>query len=413
MNALAFKIGFTVRILHVFDHSIPLHSGYTFRSRALLGAMQDRGWETMHLTSPKHTMDGPNPETVDGMLFHRTAAPQGRLAMLPGLGELLQINATKRELEKLVIHYKPDILHAHSPVLNAVATQRVAEKYNIPWVYEIRAFWEDAAVSNGGSVEGDLRYRLTRWLETRAVFAANAVGGICQGILGDLKARGVSADKLFTTPNAVDSARFGQKPVDTALALKLGLVGKDVIGFIGSFYDYEGLDILLSAVPELKSLRPDLRVVLVGGGPQENALKAQVKKLGLEAIVQFTGRVPNAEVERYYSLMDILVFPRKKQRLTDLVTPLKPLEAMAEYKLVAASDIGGHRELIEDGVTGTLFAPDSASALAKSVADLFENRALWPQRRENARTFVEVERSWARTVENYAPVYARLTGKSG
>jgi glycogen synthase len=408
---MKFKDSALVRILHVFDHSIPLHSGYTFRSRAILEAQRARGWETAHLTSPKQIKDGPNPETVDGLMFHRTKAPQGRLATVPVVRELLQISATARELEKLVVHYKPDILHAHSPVLNAIATRRVAEKYNIPWVYEIRAFWEDASVSNGTGVEGDLRYRITRWLESRAVFAANAVGGICQGILSDLKARGVSPDKLFATPNAVDSARFGEKPVDGALAEKLGVAGKDVIGFIGSFYDYEGLDILIAALPELRILRPNLRVVLVGGGPMDSALKTQVKSLGLTDVVQFTGRVPNADVERYYSLMDIMVFPRKKQRLTDLVTPLKPLEAMAEYKLVAASDIGGHRELIEDGVTGTLFAPDNASALASAVAGLFANREAWPERRKIARSFVERERSWARTVENYVPVYERLVHK--
>ncbi len=400
-----------MRILHILDHSIPLHSGYTFRSRALIGAQRDRGWDTVQLTTPKHVMAGPNPEAVDGLLFHRTPAPTGLLSGAPGFGEMQQVWATARALDRLVQQERPDVLHAHSPVLTAMATQGVARRHRIPWVYEIRGFWEDAAVSNGTGTYGNARYRMTRWLETRAAFAADAVFGICEGILGDLRARGVPADKLFKTPNAVDAARFGQKPVDVALAAKLGVAGADVIGFIGSFYDYEGLDILLAAVPLLRTLRPLLKVVLVGGGPQENALKAQAAALGLQDVVQFTGRVPNADVERYYSLMDILVFPRKKQRLTDLVTPLKPLEAMAEYKLVAASDIGGHRELIEDGVTGTLFAPDSATALASAVAQLFAQRDMWAERRTVARAYVERERTWARTVENYAPVYARLARK--
>jgi glycogen synthase len=401
-----------VRILHIFDQSIPLHSGYAFRSQSILNAQNARGWETFHLTSPKHSKDGPNPETVAGLSFYRSKVETNFWNKFPIGREIAQINATARELERLVLKLRPDVLHAHSPVLNAIATGRVAKKFNLPWVYEIRAFWEDAAVSNGTGAEGDLRYRTVRWLESQAVFSADAVGGICQGILTDLKERGVPANKLFITPNAVDAARFSKKPVDLGLATQLNIVGKDVIGFIGSFFDYEGLDILIESVPELRAMRPEVRIVLVGGGPMETALKAQVKDLGLGEIVQFTGRVPNTEVERYYSLMDVMVFPRKKQRLTDLVTPLKPLEAMAEFKLVAASNIGGHRELIEDGVTGTLFEPDNPSALAKTVASLFSDRESWPDRLSMARRFVEQERTWARTVENYAPVYERLIART-
>jgi glycogen synthase len=404
----------SLRILHILDHSVPLHSGYSFRSRAILQEQQRRGWETIHLTTPRHTKAGPTPEMVDGLTFHRTPTPTGPLSTTPGLGELALISATSQKLEKLVQAEKPDILHAHSPVWTALSAARVARKYTIPLVYEIRGFWEDAAVSNGDTTEGSMRYRITRWLETRAVMQADAVGAICDGLLTDLRARGVDPAKLFKTPNAVDVARFGEKPVDAALMTELGLAGADVIGFIGSFYDYEGLDILMEAVPLLLAANPKIKVLLVGGGPQAETLKAQVARLKIEPAVMFTGRVPNEQVERYYSLMDIMVYPRKKQRLTDLVTPLKPLEAMAEYKLVAASDIGGHRELIRHGVTGELFSPDDPEALAHAVAALFAQRDSWPERRRVSRAYVETERTWVNTVDNYAPVYERLmrVGKS-
>jgi PEP-CTERM/exosortase A-associated glycosyltransferase len=398
-----------VRILHILDHSIPLHSGYTFRSRSILKEQQRRGWDTIHLTTPKHIKDGPDPETVDGLTFHRTQKPNGLFAGVSGLSDLAQVAATAKVLDRLVAETKPDILHAHSPVLTAMAAIRVSRKYHVPLVYEIRGFWEDAAVSNGTTTEGSLRYRMTRWLETRLASQAHAVGGICKGILDDLHARGIDPAKMFKTPNAVDVDRFGQeKPADGALQQKLNVQEADVIGFIGSFYDYEGLDILLAAMPELIRLRPKLKFLLVGGGPMEASLKQQIQSLGIEDHVLLTGRVPHEEVERYYSLMDIMVYPRKKQRLTDLVTPLKPLEAMAEFKLVAASDIGGHRELIQHGVTGELFSPDNPSALARAVAGLFERREMWAARKKTAREFVETERSWARTVDNYEPVYTRL-----
>lgn len=399
-----------MRILHVFDHSLPLHSGYTFRSRSILREQNRRGWETVHLTTPRHIKPGPDPETADGLVFHRTPPISPLLGKLPVLREIAEVNATTRRLAALVEEVKPDILHAHSPVLNAIPVQRVAKRFGLPWVYEIRAFWEDAAASHGTTREGSLRYKATRWLETRAAQQADAVGAICHGLLNDLRARGIAPEKLFHVPNAVDGEQFAPgRPRDEALAAELGLQGKSIIGFIGSFYDYEGLDVLLAAMPEMVRSRPDLHLLLVGGGPMDQTLREQAASLGLQGNVHFTGRVPHAQVDRYYSLIDVLVYPRKRMRLTDLVTPLKPLEAMAEGKLVAASDVGGHHELITDGQTGTLFKADSPQALAASVLNLMSHPEIWEERRQVARRYVAQEKTWARTVENYVPVYERLT----
>ena len=81
---------------------------------------------------------------------------------------------------------------------------------------------------------------------------------------------------------------------------------------------------------------------------------------------------------------------------------------MAQGKLVAASDVGGHRELIEDGATGTLFAPDDPAAIARALAKLLENRGMWPERRRTARIFVESHRNWSSNILRYEPVYQRL-----
>jgi PEP-CTERM/exosortase A-associated glycosyltransferase len=395
------------RILHVLDHSLPAHSGYTFRTRALMKAQAAKGWAVAGVTGVRHPDPGPDGETVDGLTFYRT--PPIAPARAP-IREWREIGALAKRVEALANEWKPDVLHAHSPVLDGLAALRVGKKLGIPVIYEIRAFWEDAAVGNGTGREGSLRYRLTKHLETHAVKSADAVAVICEGLRGDLIARGIDPDKITVSPNGVDLDLFGDPPPrDDALAETLGLAADDaVIGYIGSFYDYEGIDDLIAAMPALVAVQPRARLLLVGGGPMEAALKAQAASSPAAAQIHFVGRVPHTEVERYYSLIDILAYPRKKMRLTDLVTPLKPLEAMAQGKLVAASSVGGHRELIEDGVTGTLFAPDDPAAIADALARLLENRAMWPERRRTARIFVETHRNWSSNILRYEPVYQRL-----
>jgi PEP-CTERM/exosortase A-associated glycosyltransferase len=395
------------RILHVLDHSLPAHSGYTFRTRALMKAQVAKGWEVAGVTGVRHPEPGPDGETVDGLTFYRT--PKIAPARAP-IREWREIGALAKRVEALAREWKPDVLHAHSPVLDGLAALRVGKKLGIPVIYEIRAFWEDAAVGNGTGREGSLRYWLTKQLETHAVKSADAVAVICEGLRGDLIARGIDPAKITVSPNGVDLELFGDPtPRDDALADTLGLAVDDaVIGYIGSFYDYEGIDDLIAAMPGLVAAQPKARLLLVGGGPMEAALKAQAAGSPAAAHIHFVGRVPHQEVERYYSLIDILAYPRKKMRLTDLVTPLKPLEAMAQGKLVAASDVGGHRELIEDGATGTLFAPDDPDAIADALAALLENRDMWPERRRTARIFVEKHRNWSSNILRYEPVYQQL-----
>ncbi len=395
-----------MRILHVLDHGLPLQSGYTFRTRAILKAQEARGWQVAAVTGPRHGLAPDAVESVDGLTFYRTQATRKGGV----LGEVGGLAAFARRIDAAVDAFRPDMLHAHSPVLDAIAALRVARARGLPLVYEIRAFWEDAAVGNGTGTEGSAKYRVTRAMESWAVQRADAVAVICEGLRGDLIARGVAADKIVVSPNGVDLTLFGE-PVarDPALAASLGLEDAETIGFIGSFYDYEGLDDLIAAKPALVTARPKARLLLVGGGPMEVALRAQAAASPAADAIRFVGRVPHTEVERYYALVDVLAYPRKRMRLTDLVTPLKPLEAMAQGKLVAASDVGGHRELIRDGDTGTLFAPDDPAAIAMALAGLLADRSGWDARRARGRAFVEAERNWSSNIRRYDPVYQRLT----
>jgi PEP-CTERM/exosortase A-associated glycosyltransferase len=402
-----------MKVLHVFDHSIPLHSGYTFRSLALLKGQRQLGWKTFHLTSPKHTSglgdkaDGAPEDTVDGWHFFRT--PELARSGVPVVAEFQLMRQLERRIEQVARQVGADVLHAHSPVLNAWPALRAGRRLGIPVAYEVRAFWEDAAVDHGSTHEGSLRYRLTRLMETRALKRADHVFTICGGLRSDIVARGIAADKVTVIPNAVDIDAFdpGGQP-DQALKAQLGLADATVIGFIGSFYAYEGLDLLLETLPTLLQRQPKARVLLVGGGPKDAALKAQAAVLGLSDKVVFTGRVPHSEVQRYYDLIDVLAYPRHSMRLTELVTPLKPLEAMAQGRLLVASDVGGHKELIRHQDTGWLFQAGSAEALADALAGLLAQREMWPRLREAGRRFVETERNWQASVANYRQPYQRM-----
>jgi PEP-CTERM/exosortase A-associated glycosyltransferase len=395
-----------MRILHILDHSIPLHSGYTFRTLSILKAQRALGWETFHLTTPKHVGDSAAEETIDGWHFFRTRASLAR-PPFAALQELSLMRCVEKRLLQVVDRVKPDVLHAHSPVLNAIPALRVGKKRGLPVVYEVRAFWEDAAVDHGTTWEGSPRYRLTRALETWALKRVNHVTTICEGLRADIVARGISAGKVTVIPNAVDVSSFSMsgKP-DEVLKASLGLAGKTVAGFIGSFYAYEGLDLLIAALPIVLKRLPDFRLLLVGGGPQEMALKSQATALGLADEVVFAGRVPHNEVQLYYDLMDVLVYPRHSMRLTELVTPLKPLEAMAQGRLLVASDVGGHRELIRDGHTGFMFRAGDVPGLAKVIERVLASSEERGRVRLAGRKFVETERTWAGSVSHYAGVYS-------
>jgi len=398
------------RVLHVFDHSLPLQSGYTFRSRAILKSQQRLGIEVRGITGLRHGARGPEVEVVDGLTFHRTP---GVASGPVGLREWREIGQLASAIERLCETWRPDILHAHSPALCGQAAMRVAKRRGIPLVYEIRAFWEDAAVGNGTGREGSVKYRLTRGLESHVVAGADAVVTICEGLRRDLVGRGTDPARITVMPNGVDLALFGTPPQrDPALAESLGLGKGPVIGFIGSFYDYEGIDDLIAAMPALIARQPEARLLLVGGGPCEAALQAQAQKSAASEAIRFVGRVPHDQVERYYALADIMAYPRKKSRLTDLVTPLKPLEAMAQGKIVAASDVGGHRELISDGATGVLFPPDNPAACAEALARLVSQCDTWDALRAAGRAHVETSHDWAENAKRYLGVYQTLVSRT-
>lgn len=398
-----------MRILHVLDHSLPLQSGYVSRTLGIVGEQRARKWEPILMTTPRQNRGAVEVEEISGWRFHRTPAPNGVLSKTPIVNYMREMQATARRLAALIDEVKPDIVHAHSPALNGLPALWAAHPKGVPVVYEVRALWEEAGVEAGTVKPGSLRYRASRSLESYVLHRADAVAVLCEGVRNDVLGRGLPESKLVVIPNAVDVANFSpERRRDEALAAKLGLDGAIVLGFIGSFYEYEGLDLLLDALPKALTQVTNLKLLLVGGGPHEAELKRLTAEKNLGHAVVFTGRVPFAEVERYYDLVDLFVYPRRKSRLTDLVTPLKPIEAMAKRRVVIASDCGGHKEIVTHGENGLLFTADDADALAAAIVGAVADQASWAAMGETARDYVVRERTWAASVNRYEPVYERL-----
>ncbi len=299
-----------------------------------------------------------------------------------------------------------DVLHAHSPCLNGLA----ALGQGVPLVYEMRSSWEDAAVSVGTTRDGSLRYRLSKALETFVIRKADAVVVICEGLKKELLARGVAGEKITVVPNALPPEMFDLPREDAIAEVRERFVPGDarLIGFFGSFFEWEGVDELIQAMPLVIAAVPDAHLLLAGGGRQEPGLRALVSRLGLNDKVTFAGRVSHEDIKAMYGAVDVMAFPRVSNRLTDMVTPIKPLEAMAQNAVVTASDVGGHRELIEDDVTGLLYPVGDREALAEALVRVLEDPGAFSQVRARAREYVEKERRWSIVAERYLPVYEAL-----
>ncbi|MEW6487638.1 MAG: TIGR04063 family PEP-CTERM/XrtA system glycosyltransferase [Thermodesulfobacteriota bacterium] len=399
-----------MKILHVLDHGLPIQDGYSYRSQNILESQRELGLAPLAVTSPKHEADWKGvwapEETQGGVRVFRTGAVSG--SSLPFVGEMRLMRALEQRLAGIAARENPAVLHAHSPVLNAFPARKVSRQRRVPLVYEIRAFWEDAAADQGSYAEGSPKYRLVRALETRCCRRADAVVTICAGLRDDLLRRGIPEGKVRVVPNAVVPEQFPPAEPDEVFREKWGLRGRTVVAFLGSFYHFEGLDVLLEAAARLAPEMPELAVLLVGGGETEVLLRQRAHDLGLGGTIIFAGRVPHAQVPGVYALAEVLAYPRKPMRLTELVTPLKPLEAMAMGKALIASDVGGHRELVTDGETGLLHRAGDPEALAAGLGRLVRDAQLRRVLGERGRAWVRRERTWHRNAQAYAALYAEL-----
>jgi glycosyltransferase involved in cell wall biosynthesis len=234
---------------------------------------------------------------------------------------------------------------------------------------------------------------------------ANAVTAIATHLRDDLRNRGIPETKLFVVPNGVDTTKFIPRSTDENLRAELAFNGDICLGYLGSLYPWEGVDDLLNAMVIVARQNPAIKLLIVGGGEEHARLKSMVDAQGLGHCVRMQGQIPHADVLRYYSIMDVMVYPRKRSRVTELVTPLKPLEAMAMSKPIVATDVGGLRELL--GENGTVYCnADDPNDLAMKCLQLV-NAGATERERLGAigKRYVAENKSWLKIATLYDAVY--------
>jgi PEP-CTERM/exosortase A-associated glycosyltransferase len=401
-----------MRVLHVLHNSLPLLCGYSIRSGAILRHQRQQGLDPVVVTSAKN----PNPTTalvdhVEGITHFRTT----RLTRpsLPILHERALMRTLHQRIEQVIRETRPDIVHAHSPVLVGLPALRAARDHGLPFVYEVRDLWENASVDRGKFRYNSPLYRLARRLETGVLRGADAVVTICDTLKDDLSARVADPSRVFVVGNGVDAEAFDPAMPDREVRARWGLTGKQVIAYVGTFQPYEGLDLLIGALPQVLARRPAAHLVIAGGSAGENtaaetSLQALVDRMGLRSNVTFTGRLPHAMTSGVYAMADVVAYPRRLTRTTALTTPLKPLEAMAMGRAVVSSDVPAMRELVRDGETGVTFSAGQQEGLARGCVRLLEDAVLRRALGGRARAWAVGHRRWDALVGRYHGIYEQL-----
>ena len=407
------------RILHIVTDALPSTSaGYTVRTQEIAFAQRSIGMDPHVVTRigfpvTAGEIDGRPLVAVDGVPYHRLLP-----WIMPGRADTIA-ETHLRDAARLVADLGPSVLHAASNYSNALIALALRDATGLPVVYEVRGFWEDtwlsrhaaaAAAGAAGAVGLDSsdRYRLSRALETHCMRSADLVVTLGEAMRDEIAERGVPAGKIVIVPNGVSDEFLKPLPDDHGkLRTSLGIrPGEYVVGLVSSLVAHEGIGTLLEAVKILNDRGIRTRALIVGDGPERGALQRQAAALGLDAI--FTGRVPMARVRDYHAVLDVFVVPRTRDRVCQLVTPLKPVEAMASGRAVVVSAVRALEEIVTDKVTGLLAPPQDAGALADRLQELLSSPQLRKDLGGNAREWVARDRTWAHSAQRYREAYARL-----
>ena len=408
------------RALYFLHNSLPINSGgYATRAHGLLKGIHRAGFEAMAVTRWGFPHDRGNKyahgtyapyDIIDGVKYHRLLSKTEGMGKIP-IRDYLNKNIARNG--QILRNLRPSIVHGASNFINGVTANVAAKKHGVMSIYEVRGLWEITRMSREPQYEGTDAFNLYVRMETEACQSADHCFAITQALKDEMIDRGVDGDKITLVHNGVDTSRFVPMVPNLELKAKLGYAPDDVIiGYIGSIVDYEGLDYLLQAFSKVKnSGQKNLKAIIIGDGDKLESLMEMTKSLRLGDFVKFTGRIPHHDVENYYSFIDIAPFPRKGIPVCEMVSPLKPFEAMAMGKAVIVSSVAAMAEFVDHGKTGLIVKKDDPKELYQALIDLYTNPELRQSLGQNARNFVVERRDWKVLASKMTDVYQQLLDK--
>lgn len=401
------KRGYILNILHGLYSSLPKQSGYSIRSKYIIENQKKYGLNTIVVTPPLFMRDE-LVENINGIFYFRTKAKFKKALDIPFIKHIYNMKLFEKRVEQVVLENDIDLIHAHSSFFVGKPMLNVAKKHNIPFIYEVRGIWEDTAVSSNKMKHNGFKYQYYRKQENFVIKNADSVVCISQGLKNDINSRELGVNNIQVIPNGVDIKNFNQKislQEMEEIKERLNIKEEIILGYVSSFTKMEGIDLLIRVINLIPNL--NIKLLLVGDGPELDNLKRIVLQEGLEDKVVFTGRVPHERVNLYYSLIDIFVIPRVDSRVTNIVTPLKPIEAMARKKAIVASDVGGLSEMITNNYNGLLFKSDDINELAKAIILLVKDKDKRDKLSSNGYRWVLENRQWNKLIKRYIPVYEK------
>jgi glycosyltransferase involved in cell wall biosynthesis len=408
-------------VLSVLSQSLPIRSGgYATRTHGVLTGLVARGWDVQAVTRLGFPYDRwpladrrtvPAFDDVDGIRYHRLLREGARRYPQYPLADY--VTAMAAGVERIACQHRARLVHASSFYVTGLAAAQAARRLGLPFLYEMRGLEDLMKSVQDPDFHSTDRYRFLDLVETEVCHEADAVFVITRALRDEMARRGVAEDKLVVLPNGVHTDQFAPRERDRELEQRLGVEGFPVIGYAGSLVDYEGLELLMSAAAILRDRDVRFRVVVVGDGPAEASVRAATIALGLGELVTFTGRVPHDEVGRYLSLFDITPFPRLPLEVCELISPMKPFEALAMGKAVVVSSVAALTEIVQDGRTGLIFTKGDDADLARALQSLLEAPELRARLGEEGLRWVRAERDWSTVTEVADATYRDVLTRRG
>lgn len=411
------------RVCYFLHNSLPYSSGgYATRAHGLAQGLAATGLDVICITRPgfpadltgSNFSDIPIYNNINGLRYQRILNPSRK-----DNSEVQYIMKSRDSISSELRNIRPSLVLAASNYATAMPALMAAKELGIPFIYEVRGFWEVTRVSREPEYELSNHYQNMVYHETLVCNHADHVFTLTNPMKDELIKRGVSSNKISIVPNSCDPTVFKAQERDQQLAVHYGIRAEDVvIGYIGSFVQYEGLDDLVASCEVLAKKNLHFKLLIVGNenvssgekGPITSEIIGLASKYNLRDHLIMPGRIPHDQVASHYSLIDIAPFPRKPQPVTEMVSPMKPLEAFAMEKAVVVSSVKALQEMVIDNKTGLVYEKGRIESLSDALEKLILDPVLRGKLGKAAKTWLEKERTWEKTSLQASSIIAGLTG---